>query len=187
MKWSIAYHGYSYPLTRCAFGIDNTYTTNSVSTRYISIKNVNVLTEYGTTLEKKYDKPTGSIRIILSEQGYNAGQGADIQAEALARGYYIAEFNDRIDAFIIRAVIDDADEMRGGLYLGIHTWDEKKRTSFYVYEFMDSNLDDFANTAPERVSTGNLSKVKTAKNILCNTNWENKVPNFSRSKLAGMY
>ena len=187
MKWSIAYHGYSYPLTRCDFWNDNTYTTNSVSTRYISMKNINVLTEYAGTLEKKYDKPEGSIRIILSEQGYNAGQGADIQAEALARGYYIAEFNDRIDAFIIRAVIDDADEMRGGLYLGIHTWDEKKRTSFYVYEFMDSNLEDFANTPPERVSTGNLSKVKTAKYILCNIDWENKVPNFSRSKLAGMY
>ena len=77
--------------------------------------------------------------------------------------------------------------MRGGLYLGIHTWDEKKRTSFYVYEFMDSNLTDLANTAPERVSTGNLSKVNTAKNILCNTNWESKIPNFNRSKLAGMY
>ena len=189
MKWSIAYHGYSYPLTKCDFWNDFSNTTFSTSTRYISMKNISVLTNYAAALEEKYDKPEGSIRIILSEQGYNAGQGAEIQAQALARGYYMAEFNDRIDAFIIRAVIDDADEMRGGLYLGIRSWDEKKRISFYVYEFMDSCLEDFADTAPSKVasSTTNQSKVKTAKKILCDTDWESLVPGFSRSKLAGMY
>ena len=189
MKWSIAYHGYSYPLTKCDFWNDSSNTTFSTSTRYISMKNISVLTNYAAALEEKYDKPEGSIRIILSEQGYNAGQGAEIQAQALARGYYMAEFNDRIDAFIIRAVIDDADEMRGGLYLGIRSWDEKKRISFYVYEFMDSCLEDFADTAPSNVasSTTNQSKVKTAKKILCDTDWESLVPGFSRSKLAGMY
>ncbi len=188
MKWSIAYHGYSYPLTRCDFWNDYTYTTNNVSTRYISMKNISVLTEYAAALEDKYDKPEGSIRIILSEQGYNAGQGAELQAHALARGYYIAEFNDRIDAFIIRAVIDDVDETRGGLYLGIRSWDEKKRISFYVYEFMDSSPDVFEEIPLEKVADSlNWSKVKAAKNILCNTNWESIIPHFDRSKLAGMY
>ena len=51
------------------------------------MKNIYVLTDYAATLEQKYDKPSGSIRVILSEQGYNAGQGAEIQARALARGY----------------------------------------------------------------------------------------------------
>ena len=189
MKWSIAYHGYSYPLTRCDFWNDSSNTTFSTSTRYISMKNISVLTNYAATLEEKYDKPEGSIRIILSEQGYNAGQGAEIQAQALARGYYMAEFNDRVDAFIIRAVIDDADEMRGGLYLGIRSWDEKKRISFYVYEFMDSCLEDFEDTNPSKVasSSTNQNKVKNAKKILCDTDWESLVPGFSRSKLAGMY
>ncbi|MBO5159491.1 MAG: leucine-rich repeat protein [Lachnospiraceae bacterium] len=187
MLWSIAYHGYSYPLTRTDFWNDSSNTTFSISTRYISMKNISVLTNYAASLEEKYDKPEDSIRVILSEQGYTASAGQQSQAYALARGYYMAEFNDRVDAFIIRALQDDPDEIKGGLYLGLRTRYEEKRASFYTYEYMDSSIEVFGSKEATSISKGNATKVEMAQDIICNTNWESMIPGFSRSKLAGMY
>lgn len=188
MLWSIAYHGYSYPLTRNDFWNDSKNTTSSVNTKYISMKNIAVLTNYAATLEQKYEKPAGSIRVILSEQGYNGKSNAKSQAEALARGYYLAEFNDRIDAFIIRAIIDDEDETAGGLHLGIRDLGHDKRISYFVYEYMDSDLDYMKQLIPGNiVSYGNIKKFEDAQKILGGTNWEKIIPGFSREKLAAMH
>ena len=193
MCWNIAYHGYSYPLTKVDFWNDSTNTTFSTSTKYISMKNISVLTDYAAALETKYDKPEGSIRVILSEQGYTASgkndEMAKKQAEALARGYYMAEFNDRIDAFIIRAINDDAEEMKGKLYLGLKTYTDVKRITFYIYEFMDSDLELFVKRNPATVasSTKNQEKVKEAQKILGVTDWSSIIPGFNSKKLADMY
>jgi hypothetical protein len=186
MLWSIAWHGYSHPLTKCDFWNDNTNTTFSTSTKYISMKNISVLTDYAASLEQKYNKPAGSIRVILSEQGYNFGQGAEVQAEALAWGYYMAEFNDRIDAFIIRAVMDDLDEISGGLFLGLRNRYEEKRAACYVYQFMDSDLDILNDTPAIQISEWNESKVELAKKILCEKDWSSRIPGFDKDKLASM-
>ena len=187
IEWSIAYHPYSYPLTRADFWNDSKNTTNSTSTKYISMKNITVLTNYAASLEKTYKMDTGSIRVLLTEQGYSYGAGAEKQATAIARGYYVAEFNDRIDAFIIRAIVDDADEAKGKLYFGLMNSQEDKRIAFYVYEFMDSNLTQLKSTPASSVVTNeNISKFNSAKNILCNTNWKSYVPGFNAAKLAGI-
>ena len=187
IKWSISYHPYSYPLTRADFWNDSSNTTNSTSTKYISMKNITVLTNYAASLEKTYKMDTGSIRVLLTEQGYSYGAGAEKQAQAIARGYYIAEFNNRIDAFIIRAIVDDAEEAKGKLYFGLMNSQQDKRIAFYVYEFMDSDLSKLKNTAASSVVTSpNHSKFNSAKNILCNTNWNSIVPGFNATKLTGI-
>ena len=189
IDWSIAYHPYSYPLTRTDFWNDSTNTTNSNSTKYISMKNINVLTNYAASLEKKYGKDAGTIRVLLTEQGYsgkvNSSKEAYSQAEALARGYYIAEFNDRIDAFIIRALLDDEEEMKGKLYLGLMDYKQNKKTSFYIYEYMDSDLTKLKQLSAQGVVTAaNYGDFNNAKKILCNTNWKSTVPGFNVAKLA---
>ena len=164
------------------------------------MKNIAVLTNYAAALEKKYGKPAGSIRVIFSEQGYTATGKYDVtakaQAQALARGYYMAEFNNRVDAFIIRAINDDIEEMKGGLCLGLKTaaslgsgYADIKRITFYVYEYMDSSIEKFVNTEPGNIAWGsaNQNKVKNAQSILGNTKWGSIIPGFSKSKLAGMY
>lgn len=187
IEWSIAYHPYSYPLTRADFWNDSSNTTSSNSTKYISMQNITVLTNYAASLEKTYKMNTGSIRVLLTEQGYSFSAGSEKQATAIARGYYIAEFNDRIDAFIIRAIVDDAEEAKGNLYFGLMNSQQDKRIAFYVYEYMDTNLSQLKSTsASSVVSSANYSKFNSAKNILCNTNWSSIVPGFNASKLAGM-
>ena len=188
IEWSIAYHAYSYPLTKTDFWNDKTNTTDDVSTKYISMRNIKVLTDYAGTLEKTYDLPEESIRILLTEQGFSYNSGnPELQAQAIARGYYTAEFNDRIDAFIIRALVDAEEETSDGLYLGIMDIKTQKRVAFYVYEYMDSDLTKFAETAAEKtVSAENHAKFNSAKNILCNTKWKDFIPGFDASKLAGI-
>ena len=187
IQWSISYHPYSYPLTRADFWNDASNTTNSTSTKYISMKNITVLTNYAASLEKTYKMDTGSIRVLLTEQGYSYSAGAEKQAEAIARGYYIAEFNNRIDAFIIRAIVDDAEEAKGKLYFGLMNTQQDKRIAFYVYEYMDSDLSKMKNTAASSVVTSvNYSKFNSAKKILCDTNWKSIVPGFNASKLKGI-
>lgn len=188
IQWSIAYHPYSYPLTRVDFWNDTKNTTNDTSTQYISMKNINVLSNYAASMEKKYGMKSGSIRLLLTEQGFSYdSKDPKQQAQAIARGYYTAEFNDRIDAFIIRSLVDSSVETKGGLYLGIMNQQTEKRTSFYVYEYMDSDLSKMEKlNAKDVVSQVNCEKFNDAKNILCKTNWKSIIPGFNASKLSAM-
>ena len=187
IDWSIAYHAYSYPLTRADFWNDYSNTTDSLSTKYISMRNISVLTNYAGTLENTYGKAQGTIRVLLTEQGYSYGAGAELQGQAIARGFYIAQFNDRIDAFIIRAVVDDKDETSGKLYFGLMNSNTEKRIAFYVYEYMDSDIDKFSNvSASGTVSSANYSKFNKAKEIVCNTNWSSIVPGYDKTLLANI-
>ena len=152
------------------------------------MRNISVLTNYAGTLENTYGLPSGSIRVLLTEQGYSYTGGAQKQASAIARGYYIAEFNDRIDAFIIRAVVDDPDEAQGKLYFGLMNSQHEKRIAFYVYEHMDSDIDQFKNISPiGYVSSENYDKFNKAKEIVCNTNWSSIITGFNKVKLANIH
>ncbi len=142
MEWNVNYHPYSQPLTRTAFWSDNSNTTGSVSTKYISMKNIHVLTDYLGSLESQYGKASGSIRVIIGELGYTAVQGNTFaetaQAAALGYGYYIAMFNSRIDAYIVRAYLDDPAETGSGLYLGVMSKNDVKKQSYDVYKYLDT-------------------------------------------------
>ena len=142
MEWNVNYHPYSQPLTRTAFWSDNSNTTGSVSTKYISMKNIQVLTDYLGSLESQYGKASGSIRVIIGELGYTAVQGNTsaeaAQAAALGYGYYIAMFNSRIDAYIVRAYLDDPAEISSGLYLGVMSQGHVKKQSYDVYKYLDT-------------------------------------------------
>lgn len=142
MEWNVNYHPYSQPLTRTAFWSDNSNTTGSVSTKYISMKNIQVLTDYLGSLESQYGKASGSIRVIIGELGYTAVQGNTsaeaAQAAALGYGYYIAMFNSRIDAYIVRAYLDDSAEISSGLYLGVMSKNDVKKQSYDVYKYLDT-------------------------------------------------
>ena len=101
----------------------------------------------------------------------------------------MAEFNDRVDAFIIRAIIDDEEEMKGGLFFGLKNWQDIKRITFYTYEFMDSSLEKFGEKLPNQIagSIANQEKVGIAQEILCGTDWSNIIAGFSESKLEQIY
>ena len=161
LKWNLAYHAYSSPLTYTnfweGFGI-----TDDVSTPYITMKNISVLTKY---MKKTYGS---SMRIILSEQGYSSTWGQANQAAALGYSYYIAACNPMIDAFIIRSYTDHPVEVAQGLRMGIHG-----KEAFNAFKYMD---------------TSKASKyTKKYLWLLSTTSWKKIVPGYTSSRIKGMY
>ena len=143
MEWNVNYHPYSQPLNNSAFWNDYSNTTDREDTRYISMRNIAVLTNYLSKLESRYGKRQNSIRVILGEIGYsgNGGNSDRLQAAALGYGYYIAMFNTRIDSYIIRAYLDDPGETAAGLYLGLRRNDgvQTAKESYAVFKHLNTS------------------------------------------------
>ncbi len=176
MQWNVNYHPYSQPLTRTDFWNDSTNTENTINTAYISMKNIQVLTDYLSDLEKRYEKAGGSIRVILGEIGYSGYQGNDNseaeQAAALGYGYYIAMFNLRIDAYIIRAYLDDSAETQSGLYFGLMNKQHEKKQSFDLYRNLDTQ--------------DSLTYMNRYQAMLGISSWERAIPGFDAKKLPAI-
>lgn len=161
LKWHLAYHAYSTPLTYTKFW-DGLGITGDVNTPYITMKNIDVLTKY---IKKNYGS---SVRIILSEQGYSSTWGETNQAAALAYSYYIAACNPMIDAFIIRSYSDHPVEVAQGLKMGIYG-----KEAFKVFKYMDTS------------QTNKYTKKYLS--IIGATSWKKIVPGYKFNRLRKMY
>ena len=174
MEWNVNYHSYSQPLSNNAFWNDWWNTTDDISTRYISMRNISVLTNYLFYLEQIYGKKSGSIRVIIGELGYTATKGGaeSQQAAALGYGYYIAMANKRIDSYIIRAYVDDPTEAAAGLYLGLNAdWGyHVKKEAYEVYKYLDRNQSfDYMNRYLGTIGIGS---------------WESAISGFNASEIT---
>lgn len=161
IKWNLAFHAYSQPLTNTAFwnGIG---ITNDENTDFITMKNLNVLTSY---IKKKYGS---SVRIHLSELGYSSSGSQEEQAAAIAYSYYIAACNPMVDAITIRSYKDNPIEAAQGLEMGI-----KGKEAFSVFKYMD--------TAKSEQYTKKYLKVIKA------DSWKGIVPGYKKSRITKMY
>ena len=143
-NFNIAYHPYPSPLTAPEFWKNtNGAISNSSNSACVNMGNISVLTNY---VKSKFGSST---RIILSEQGFTSMRGTvdaqKEQAAAIAYAYYLAEFNDMIDAFILHRHIDHQEELNQGLALGL--WSRKsgtietagtKKYAWSVYKYVDT-------------------------------------------------
>jgi hypothetical protein len=144
LTWCLAYHPYPSPLTNANFwNTTSSQITNSVNSGVFTMKNLSTLTNY---IRDTYGS---DHRIILSETGFtsvsNGAEDQQLQAAAIAYAYYLAEFNDMVDSFIVHRHVDHKTEMQSGLYLGLWTnetqYDEERSTqklAWTIYKFMDS-------------------------------------------------
>ena len=170
MQWNVNYHPYSQPLYNTAFWQDYSSTTDSAGTAYISMRNIKVLTDYLSALETKYGKASNSIRVILGEVGYSAVGGSvqeeQLQAAALGYGYYIAMFNRRIDAYIIRAYLDAPEEVNAGLYLGLRRNDypQTEKQSYTLYRDLDTGE--------------SLKRMEVYLSLIGISGWQSAIPGF---------
>ena len=175
MEWNVNYHPYSQPLYNVAFWQNYSSTADSVGTGYISMRNIRVLTDYLSTLETKYGRASNSIRVILGEVGYSAVGGnareEQMQAAALGYGYYIAMFNKRIDAYIIRAYLDAPEEVRAGLYLGLRRSDypQTEKRSYALYRDLDTRE--------------SLGKMNAYLSLIGISGWQTTIPGFDADLL----
>ena len=194
IDWGLAYHPYSFPMNDPDILNDGEKTidehdqstfggevTDSVDSPVITMKNLHHFTNYFHN--SNLLNPDGKVRsIILSEQGYTsysniAGHNEAKQAANIALGYYIAQANDDIDAFILRGM---TDEWEGNQYFkfGLReqgTADGKPgegKLAHEVYKYLDTP-DSLTHTA----------FAKAALNV---TNWADVVPGWNEADYAAM-
>lgn len=165
IRWNLAYHAYPVPLTSTAFW-NNTLATKGSDSRYVTLKNITVLTNF---VKKKFGSKT---RIILSEQGFSSTAGEQTQAAAIAYGYYVAEFNKYIDAYIIRSDIDNEVESAQGLRMGLRNIDGSHKLAYDVFKYMDTP--DYKEHTAEALKA------------LKKSNWKKLVKGFKDSKMQSM-
>lgn len=158
-QWSVAWHAYAPALDAGNPNVpydrkviwDSPYVTHDDATPYVCGSNIDVLTNF---LRQNYGE---QHRVILSEQGFDASGGEELQAAFVAYTYYAAQYNDMVDAVMYRAYIDNPEEVElFGVRLGflegsqaeMKQWAEQgksgeyiethKRKAYDVFKYMDT-------------------------------------------------
>lgn len=183
ISWNLSYHPYPDPLTEPEFWDDgqNGRAVDSVDTRILNFNNLHVLTDYMQRQELR--APDGSVRhIILSEQGFTSqsatrGDVEKIQAAAMAYAYYIADSNPYIDAIIMNRQVDNIDETKTSVALGLWKCDmstpgvvnpTKRKPVWTVFKVIDRK--------------DSLEYTEFAKEIIGIKKWSDVIPDFKWKK-----
>ena len=183
ISWNLSYHPYPDPLTEPEFWDDgqNGRAVDSVDTRVLNFNNLHVLTDYMQRQELR--APDGSVRhIILSEQGFTSqsatrGDVEKIQAAAMAYAYYIADSNPYIDAIIMNRQVDNIDETKTSVALGLWKCDmstpgvvnpTKRKPVWTVFKVIDRK--------------DSLEYTEFAKEIIGIKKWSDVIPDFKWKK-----
>lgn len=139
INWDLAIHPYPVPLTNANFwngGWNAKYTSQSVDSPMVNMKNVNIVTDYLSGANFRRDD--GSTRqVFLSEVGFTSTSGENVQAAALAYAYYIAEKNPMINGLIINRETDDYSEIAQGLAVGLSHPNGAHKKAYEVYKHLD--------------------------------------------------
>ncbi|WJH32726.1 DUF5722 domain-containing protein [Paenibacillus sp. CC-CFT747] len=179
IPWNIAYHPYPENLFDPKAWNAPT-STDRFDTKKITFKNLHVLVDYLKQSRMLYNGEPR--RIILSEQGFhsldNSLEGQKIQAAAYAYAYYITNFLDGIDSFILHRHVDHAGEY--GLNLGLWTHDPdisgaknipyEHKYIYDVFKYIDTSR--------------SLEVTEFAKSIIGISDWREIAPAFDPAKLA---
>ena len=141
IDWAVAQHPYNYPLTSAkawsTSGKAGSYIVNSETTPVLSIRNINVLTDY---LQKEdFLTDSGEVRhVILSEMGYTSSAGQDLQAASFIYAYKVIEANQYIDSMLLSRQTDASAEISQGLALGINTLGGGRKSIYNAYKYIDT-------------------------------------------------
>lgn len=167
IDWSIAHHPYPVPLTWPKFwDMPANYkrmnlVQNSVSTPFVTIQNIHVLTDY--IQQDAFLNENGEVRsVILSEVGFGSDHGETLQAAAYSYAYYIAEANQHIDALILNKQTDMAVEIAQGLSFGLNRTDGSHKYIYNVFKNIDTSASaDVTAFAKEIIGISDWSSVIT--------------------------
>lgn len=117
IDWGLSVNPYPSDQTMTEFWLDE-YAKNEVTTPFVTMKNIGVLTEYMHGESLTYNGKPRSI--IIGEFGVggdpSSNDSMSMQAAAYALAYYAAAQNEDIDAFIWHRHVDHAGE---GLCFGL--------------------------------------------------------------------
>lgn len=171
--WMIAFHPYPAPELQSDFWNRTLDVIDSENSPIITMANLSYFTDY---VKKNYGE---GRRIILSECGFTSVSDGiekqDVQAAAIAYGYYLAEANDMVDSFVVHRHVDHSVETAQGFYLGLWTCKPgaletayTKKQAYDVFKYMDTRY--------------YMTYTQFALPLIRKTSWEQAVPGFNPSK-----
>lgn len=124
-RWGVAYHPYPQDLTKPSFWVNDTQATYSMTTRYITFKNLEVIDAWIKQKENLYKGTTKRV-LFLSEQGTNSPSYSQtdlaLQAAGGAWAWKKISKLDGIDTMQWHNWADNKAE--GGLRIGLRTFAE---------------------------------------------------------------
>lgn len=173
--WMIAFHPYPSPELQSDFWNKTLNVIDSENSPIITMANLSYFTDY---VKKNYGE---GRRIILSECGFtsvsNGNEKQDVQAAAIAYGYYLAEANDMVDSFVVHRQVDHSVETAQGFYLGLWTCKPgaletayTKKQAYDVFKYMDTRY--------------YMTYTRFAFPLIKKTSWEQAVPGFNPAKFT---
>lgn len=139
--WNVGYHPYNYPLTVAKAwdpGSYSKYVTNTVDTPVITIKNIQVLTDF-LCQENYLDTNNKTRHIVLSEMGYTSYFGQEYQAASYAYAYKIMEANQYIDYQLLSRQTDAGIEVADKLATGINTSGYAQKSVYNVFKYIGTS------------------------------------------------
>ena len=160
IDWSLAVHPYDVPLTNSyAWANSSKYVTHDISSPYVAMQNVEVLTDYMCT--PTFKAPNGQVRsIICSEVGYSSTAGEAVQAAAITYAYEVAMNNQYIDAFIYNKEMDASAELAQGLALGLVSSRGTHKQAYAYYQNLDGpNAQQYINAAAATIGVTDLNSI----------------------------
>ena len=140
IDWGLAHHPYALPLTDTVFWTREPgyggLVTNAENTSFITMENIEVLTNYMQRSEMLMRD--GQVRpIILSELGYSSTKGEANQAAAFVYTYYKVEANPHIDSLILSRQTDAGAEIAQDLALGLTDTGGRRKYIYEVFKHID--------------------------------------------------
>lgn len=162
INWDLSIHPYPVPLTDANFwngGWNAKYTSQSIDTPMVNMKNVNVVTDYLSG--DNFRRDDGSTRqVFLSEVGFTSTSGENVQAAAIAYAYYIAQKNPMINGLIINREVDSALEISEGLAVGLCRTDGSHKKAYEVYKHLDmADSEEYTKFALDIIGASSWSSI----------------------------
>lgn len=137
MEWHVGIHPYNYPIYDPVAWTKDVSHSHSQDTAYITMENIDVLTDYLCTPAFLTD--SGKVRsVIVSEVGYDSSRNEAQQATSIVFGYMQAMNNRHIDGFILFRQQDHPTEVSQGLASGLEHYNGVHKPSYEFYKHVDS-------------------------------------------------
>ncbi|WP_026651474.1 DUF5722 domain-containing protein [Butyrivibrio proteoclasticus] len=171
VDWSLSVHPYNAPLfDPYAWKQQSQYVSTSLTTPYITIENIYLLTDY--MCQASFLNPAGQVRAIsLSEIGYTSSFGEEYQAASIAYAFTMAQNNPYITSFILFRETDDAHEMESHIAQGLKNLDGSKKQSYDVYKYIDTNQAGTYKSKYSQVIGYDIDSLVTNRTFLTRNGW----------------
>ena len=171
IDWSLSVHPYNAPLfDPYAWKQQAQYVSNKLSTPYITMENIYLLTDY--MCQSSFLNPNGQVRAIsLSEIGYTSSFGEEYQAASITYAYAMAANNPYITSFILFRETDDAHEMESHIAQGLKNIDGTEKLSYSFYKAMGTAQQEAYKAKASEIIGADINSLVANRTFMTRNGW----------------